>query len=55
MHQKCIKSASKMNQKWIKMHKIFAGKLVSLIVFCVENMYAKSATTQLTKRMYSLK
>ena len=29
MHQKCIKNAS----KCIKMHKIFAGKLVSLIVF----------------------
>ena len=36
------------------MNKIFAGKLVSLIFF-FENMYAKSATTQLTKRMYSLK
>ena len=43
-----------MHQKWIKMHKVFAGKLVSLIVF-FGNMYAKSATTQLTKRMYRLK
>ena len=53
MHQKCIKNV----QKWIKMHKIFAGKLdeVSLLDRFFENMYAKSATTQLSKRMYSLK
>ena len=54
MHQKCIKSASTMHQKWIKMHKFFCWE-VSLLDRFFFNMYAKSATTQLTKRMYSLK